>query len=237
MSRVRHSALTHVGHVRKVNEDAILALPELRIWLVADGMGGHEAGDVAAQTVVEAVAGLPAGLAPSDTMQALRRALLSAHEAIRDESRRRAGATVGAAVVALLLTDGHFVAFWAGDSRLYRFRAGAIELLTRDHSLVGEMVAEGRLTWDEADLHPQSNAITRAVGVGEGLELEKVRGEVRRGDRFLLCSDGLTRYADFETLRRTVTGAPIETVAEKLLARALAGGGADNVSVIVVDCH
>lgn len=235
VSRLRHCAVTHVGRVRKVNEDSILSLPDQQIWLVADGMGGHAAGDFASQTVVEQVAALPADLGPGERMQALRAALEQAHGAIRAESARRGGATVGAAVVALIIANGHFAAFWAGDSRLYRFRDGGIELLTHDHSLVAEFVKSGQMSWDEAEQHPQSNAITRAVGVGEAPGLEKIRGEARPGDRFLLCSDGLNKYAGFETLRRAVTGAPIETLPEKLLNIALSGGGQDNISVVVVD--
>jgi len=235
VTRLRHSAVTHVGRVRKVNEDSILTLPDQQIWLVADGMGGHAAGDFASQSVVEAVAALPPDLPPAARMQALRGALESAHGTIRAESARRGGATVGAAVVALIIANGHFAAFWAGDSRLYRFRDGAIELLTDDHSVVAEFVKSGQMTWDEAEQHPNSNAITRAIGVGETPGLEKIRGDVRPGDRFLLCSDGLNKYAGFETLRRAVVGTPIETVAEKLLNIALSGGGQDNISVVVVD--
>ncbi len=235
MTRYRHSALSHVGRVRRVNEDSILSLPDQKVWVVSDGMGGHEAGDFASQTIVEAVAMIPDGLTPSEEMQALRAAILQAHDAIAAEALRRGADIVGATVVALLLSDSHYVAFWAGDSRLYRFRDGGIELLTTDHSTVAELVLSGSLTWDEAEHHPQSNAITRAVGVGDDLELDKVHGEVRPGDRFLLCSDGLTKYAGFQTLRRIVTGAPIETVCERLMQLALDSGGADNVSVIVVD--
>lgn len=235
MIRYRHSALSHVGRVRKVNEDSILALPDQKVWVVSDGMGGHEAGDFASQTVVEQVAMIPEGLPPAEEMQALRAAILHAHAAIAAEADRRGAAIVGATVVALLLSDAHYVAFWAGDSRLYRFREGGIELLTTDHSTVAELVLAGALTWDEAEHHPQSNAITRAVGVGEVLELDKVRGDVRPGDRFLLCSDGLTKYAGFETLRRIATVMPLETVGDRLMQLALDSGGADNVSIIVVD--
>ncbi len=234
---IRHSAITHVGRVRKVNEDSILALPDQRIWAVADGMGGHAAGDFASQTVVDAIAGLPPDLSPAERMAGVRAAIDAAHHAIRAEAALRGGGTIGATVVALLLTEGHFMAFWAGDSRLYRFRDGGVELLTSDHSVVAGLVHSGQMTWDEAELHPHSNAITRAVGVGEVLDLDKVRGEVRAGDRFVLCSDGLNKYAGFEALRRAVTQAPLETLAEKLLNIALAGGGGDNVSVIVVDVN
>jgi len=235
MSSVRHSAVTHIGKVRQINEDSILSLTDQNIWVVSDGMGGHEGGDFASQTVVEAVAALPVGQSPGDMMRSLRTAVMQAHETIRSETNRRGAAVVGATVVALMLANGHFVTFWAGDSRLYRFRDGGIELLTFDHSMVAELVMDGTMDWDEAEHHPHSNAITRAVGVGDVLELDKVRGETLPGDRYLLCSDGLTKYASSEMLRRAVTGEPIETVCEKLLQLALDGGGADNISIIVVD--
>jgi protein phosphatase/serine/threonine-protein phosphatase Stp1 len=231
----RYSAATHVGRVRTINEDSILALPELRIWVVSDGMGGHEAGDFASQTVVEAVAMLPPDLAPGELMRGLRGAILRAHDLIRQEAAARGAGTIGATVVALVLTDGHFLAFWAGDSRLYRFRGGRVELLTTDHSLVADLVLAGLMDWDEAELHPHSNVVTRAVGVGETLDLDKVRGEVAPGDRFLLCSDGLNKYATFDILARLVPGAPIETVADRLMTLALDAGGGDNISIIVVD--
>lgn len=232
---VRYAAASHVGRVRKLNEDSILSLPDQRIWVVADGMGGHAAGDFASQTVTEAVAMLPTDLAPGDKMRAVRGAVLAAHDTIRAEARARGGETIGTTVVALILSDGHFAALWAGDSRLYRFRGGDLEMLTIDHSLVAEMVLAGQMDWDEAEHHPQSNAITRAVGVGEELALDKVHGALEPGDRFLLCSDGLTKYASSTTLRTLVPGAPIETLADRLMQLALDGGGADNISVIVVD--
>jgi serine/threonine protein phosphatase PrpC len=235
LGRIRYNATTHVGRVRTVNEDSILALPEQGIWLVSDGMGGHAAGDFASQTIVEAVASLPPNLDPADRMIGVRNAIHRAHVAIREESERRGGETIGATVVALIVTDGHFVAFWAGDSRLYRVRAGALEMLSTDHSVVAELVLAGRITWDEAEHHPQSNAITRAVGVGEDFEVEKVRGDVDSGDRFLLCSDGLTKYAGTAVLQRILGRAPIETVVDTLLNHALDLGGGDNVSIIVVD--
>jgi serine/threonine protein phosphatase Stp1 len=232
---IRYSATTHVGRVRKVNEDAILATPDARVWAVSDGMGGHAAGDVASRIVIDALAMLPEGLEQGELMQEVRKALHRAHDQIRSEAAARHVDTMGATVVTLMLADGHFVAFWAGDSRLYRFREGQVEMLTTDHSAVAEMVADGEITWDEAELHPLSNMVTRAVGVGEALDLDKIRGEIHRGDRFLLCSDGLSRYATFDTLRRIVPRAPIETVTDTLLNRALEGGAGDNVSIIVVD--
>ena len=232
---IRFSAATHVGRVRKINEDSILSLPDQKIWVVADGMGGHAAGDYASQTIVDTIAMIEPDLPPGDLMRGLRQTILQAHSIIRDEAEAKKLGTIRATIVALILTDEHFVAFWAGDSRLYRFREGKVEMLTTDHSLVAELVLAGELTWDEAEHHPQSNAITRAVGVGDTLELDKIRGDVVRGDRFLLCSDGLTKYATSDTLEKMVVGAPIETIADSLISFALDAGGGDNISIIVID--
>ncbi len=235
MMSYRFVAQTHVGLKRKVNEDAILALPDHDIWLVSDGMGGHQAGDFASALIVDAVATLPVGLDPAAKMHGLRDKIHGAHRAIQAEAEARGGGTIGATVVALILANGHFVGIWAGDSRLYRLRGGQVELLTNDHSAVAEYVLAGKMSWDEADQHPHSNAITRAVGVGEELELDKVRGAVAPGDRFLICSDGLTKYATFSMLQEVLSTAPLETVGDRLLQIALTGGGADNISHIVVD--
>lgn len=232
---IRFSALTHVGKVRKVNEDSILSMPEQGTWIVSDGMGGHDAGDFASQAVIDAAAMTMPEPEPLQKIRSLRAAIMHAHDVITAEATARGCVTIGATVVTLTIADGHFAAFWAGDSRLYLLRSGEIEMLTTDHSYVADLVLSGQMSWDEAELHPNSNAITRAVGVGEKLELDKVRGEALTGDRFLLCSDGLSKYATFAELRRAMSGAAIETVSDKLLQIALNGGGADNISIIVVD--
>jgi len=231
----RYNAKTHVGLKRKINEDAILALPEQNMWVVSDGMGGHEAGDYASRLITDSIASIPLGLDPTARMHALRDAVQAAHRMIVQEAEARGRGVIGATIVALMMANRHFVAIWAGDSRIYRLRDGVIEMLTTDHSAVAEFVLSGRMSWDEAEQHPQSNAITRAVGVGDELELDKIRGEVQSGDRFLICSDGLTKYATFGILRDTLSSYPIETVSDRLVQIALAGGGADNISVIVVD--
>jgi serine/threonine protein phosphatase Stp1 len=232
--QIRFNAKTHVGRVRKVNEDSILVLPDQQIWVVSDGMGGHEGGDYASRTVCDAIAILPPDMPATEKLGQIRAAVQGAHRTIVAEAARRQ-ATIGATVVALVLADGHFGALWAGDSRLYRLRDGKMDLLTTDHSIVAALVEAGQLDWDEAGKHPQANAITRAVGVGEDLELDKIRGEARPGDRFLLCSDGLNKYATIAELGRMVSGVPIEVVTDTLVQMALDRGGADNVSVIVVD--
>lgn len=235
LPKYRYNARTHVGLRRPVNEDAVLALPNQDIWVVSDGMGGHEAGDYASRLITDTIATIPIGLGPTDRMHALRDAIRNAHSMITIEADARGRGVIGATVAALMLADGHFVALWAGDSRIYRLRDGQIEMLTKDHSAVAALVEAGRMTWDEAEQHPQSNAITRAVGVGEEIELDKVRGEIEHGDRFLLCSDGLTKYATFAMLREALSTMPLETVTDHLIQVALTGGGADNITVIVVD--
>jgi serine/threonine-protein phosphatase Stp1 len=237
MTSIRYSASTHVGHKRKVNEDSILALPDQKIWVVADGMGGHAGGDFASQTVVDSVAMIDPTLEPVQLLHALREMLGQSHKRIQAESMAQGGVTIGSTVVTFAIAEEHFAAFWAGDSRLYRLQGGHIEMLTTDHSYVAELVLAGEMSWDEAEQHPHSNAITRAVGVGDELELEKIRGQILPGDRFLLCSDGLTKYATFNTLEKILSREPIETVAETLLHLALEGGGADNISIIVIDIH
>ena len=129
--KVRYSAATHVGRVRKINEDSILALPDHRIWVVSDGVGGHAAGDFASQTVVDSLAILPVDLPPADMMNAMRSALQRANDTIRAEAQARSVDLIGATVVTLMLTDGHFLCLWAGDSRLYRIRDGVTGVVTR----------------------------------------------------------------------------------------------------------
>lgn len=233
--RTRYSVQSHVGLKRKVNEDAVLALPELNIWVVSDGMGGHAAGDYASRLIADMAAGIPLDLAPGDRLQALRDTLHEAHRLIRAEAASQGIDVIGATVVALLLAEGHFAALWAGDSRLYRLRDGEIEMLTTDHSVVAALVEAGHMSWDEAEHHPQSNAITRAVGVGDALELEKIKGDILSGDRFLICSDGLTKYATFEMLRKSLSEQPIEVICDHLIQIALAGGGGDNITTAVID--
>lgn len=231
----QYSAKTHIGLVRSVNEDAILALPGLGLWAVADGMGGHQGGDFASQTVIDALAALPADLPPADLPAGIRDALHHAHAQIQHEAVRRGHAIIGTTVVVLALSGAHFLCLWAGDSRLYRLRGDWLEMISQDHSVVGQLVAAGQMSWDEAEHHAQSNQITRAVGVGAVPEIEKRRGAVAPGDRFLLCSDGLTKYAGHATLERLMREAELDTLADELLRVALAGGAADNVSVIAVD--
>jgi len=235
---------TDVGHVRVVNEDALLDAPPL--FVVADGMGGHAAGDAASALVVEELAALvagadgPDGRAPDE--RALRDALTRADRRVRaisDASGRPLGAGTTVAAALLLDAEGEHPAWlvlWCGDSRVYRWAGGDLEQVSVDHSVVQELVDDGSLTPEEARRHPARNVITRAVGIGPGLRADAVRLPVRPGERLVVCSDGLTNEVDDEALAAALAaGTGAQASAAALVAAALESGGRDNVTVVVVD--
>lgn len=226
------STATHPGTVRAANEDALLAHDAAGLWVVADGAGGHGAGAEASQAVVDALSGLPESLSAAEMLAQFRLRLLGAHLALQRRSAAAGRARpMVTTVVALLLRGGHFAVLWAGDSRLYLLRRGVLHRVTRDHSLVQEMIDAGTLTETEAERHPQANVITRAVG-GEGaLELDKTTDRALPGDTFLLCSDGLFKaLEETEIARLLARGAD----AGGLVARAVAAGARDNVTAAVI---
>jgi serine/threonine protein phosphatase PrpC len=227
-------ARTHVGCRRKVNEDSALARPDLGVWAVADGMGGHHAGDVASALVVEALAGVPAQ-APARLLEAQQRleeanARLVAMGRAGPEAR-----TIGSTVAALLADEtGAVQVLWAGDSRIYRAREGALAQLTRDHSLVQDLVDLGEISPADAQRHPNANIITRAVGADERLNLDAVQDEGLPGDVFLLASDGLTRLIDDPELLAALQADDLDQAADGLLQTCLDRGAPDNVTFVIV---
>ncbi len=223
---------THAGCVRDHNEDAFLNRPDIGLWAVADGMGGHESGEVASAAVIAALS----GVLNFSTAYAFRDAVAQAIEQANAELGRLSlgHGTMGSTVVSLLAHEGHYACLWAGDSRAYLYRAGTLKRLTRDHSLVQEMVDTGALSEERARLHPQANVITRAVGAHAELDLDAVFGAVQAGDRFLLCSDGLTGVVSDRELASAMIRAPLEAAAERLLDRALARGAPDNVTLVLI---
>lgn len=225
---------THVGLRRKVNEDSLLECTERGLWAVADGMGGHEAGEVASAMVVEALAGLPiTSNLEADTANAVSAMIRVNQELIvlaRSDIHPR---TIGSTVVGLIIRDGQYRCFWAGDSRAYRVRRGVIRQLTRDHSLVQDLVEAGMIAPDEAHNHPNANVITRAVGAAETLIVDTVGGDARPGDQFLLASDGLTRLVDDGEMRDELAELEPSEAAGKLLDAVLVRGAPDNVSLII----
>lgn len=222
---VGSASRSHVGRVRQVNEDRVLDLPDHGLWAVADGMGGHYGGDLAAQSVATALRRLADGggrLCPASVAQALE----AANREIFDR-----GGNAGATVVALNAHGSYVNIVWAGDSRCYRIRDGVPWQITRDHSVVQELIDAGLITAAAADRHPQANVITRALGVNAICELESSLLDLEPGDRFLLCSDGLSRTLG----AGDIDDAPIEALADRLLGQALARDGTDNISLVLVD--
>ena len=181
--------VSHPGAVRTVNEDSYLDASDIGVWCVADGMGGHEGGDIASQMVVDGLSALVPG--PSIVKQASQR-LAATNRELRDLSAKRYGNQTIGATVALFLADGpNGICLWAGDSRIYLYRDGALRQLTRDHSQVEELISKGVLQRAEAKDHPLAHVITRAVGADDDLRLETCQEPLRDGDLVLLCSDGL----------------------------------------------
>jgi len=225
------AGISHVGQVRRVNEDAWLARPEAGLFAVADGMGGHQRGDVASRMVVDALAGLP----PAPDARTMRERVEAALAAVNRGLQPVEGKGVsGSTVVVLLLCGRHFAVLWAGDSRVYRAGPDGFVQVTRDHSLAQELVDSGGLAQEDARGHRLSNRINRAVGAAPDLVLEGAQGELKAGDVFLLCSDGLTRHVEDAEIRAALEGLSPRAAADHLLDTTLARGAADNVTAVVL---
>ncbi|HLS49858.1 MAG TPA: protein phosphatase 2C domain-containing protein, partial [Actinomycetaceae bacterium] len=235
-------AATHTGGRRRVNEDAVLA--RAPVFVVADGMGGHERGDMASQAVVAEFDALATELNdaqrpahPHDVSAAIDRARRQITATIADDTGDRvAGSTVAGLVLTHQDGDDYWLVFNVGDSRTYRFADGALEQVSVDHSLVQELVESGTITADEARSHPQRNIITRAVGTGSAPEIDYWMLPVRGQELFLICSDGLAGElsdAQIENLLRT-SPHPQQAVHALLSAAIRNGGAGDNVTVVVV---
>ena len=226
---------TDVGLKRKINEDAVLVRTERGLWAVADGMGGHEAGEVASAQVTEALLHLPIVYTLDELVAAAIEALEQVNRDLITLARSdHTPRTIGSTVVGLAISGGEFRCFWAGDSRCYRIREDSIMQLTRDHSLVQDLVDAGMLNPAEAEGHPDSNVITRAVGVRDNLRVETIGGDARPGDIFLIASDGLTRPLEDEEMYEELTMNPPDVAAGNLLDMVMTRGAPDNVSFVIV---
>lgn len=233
-----HTVRTHTGLVRENNEDAWGALPEAGFFMVADGMGGlshgEEASRIAVDTVLEAVAGHD-GADQGGKGACLWAAFIEAHKRILQHGAAVCpGRTIGTTGVALWLLGETGLISHVGDSRLYRLRDGELEQMTSDHTLVQEMVDMGRLTLEEAERSPYAHKLTKALGVPRRNEPAIREVDVRAGDLFLLCSDGLSGVADREAIRGALTADTLEAMADRLLEEALNSGGPDNITLILV---
>lgn len=237
---LEYSAVTHPGLERDNNEDCYLSMPEAGVWLVADGMGGHEAGEVASAIVRDTVELLHQNPAHpdkplGDTIQASHHAVLKA--AIRGEGAPGMGSTV----VALRSNQRDYEIAWVGDSRAYLWThtadGGRLEQLTRDHSYVQMLLESGAITAADLDRHPERNIITQCLGSSElaQVQVDVVRGQWQKDQWILLCSDGLTDEVDDKTLAQLLfQSADCETAVDQLLHAALTNGGHDNVTLQII---
>jgi protein phosphatase len=230
---------TNQGRVRTSNEDSFAAEPDDRLFLVADGMGGHAAGEVAsriaATTVVDIVASARGGgSSPEDML--LRAAQEANHRIFEAQQHRPELSGMGSTLTILAFRDGSYCVAHVGDSRAYLLRNGALEQLTRDHSLVWHLFESGVLGKDELSSHPQKNLITRSIGPHPHVEVDLECGQALPGDTFLLCSDGLTDVLSDERILQLLSVADMtpQQLGDALVSAANNGGGPDNITVVVV---
>ena len=232
---LRYAARSHTGLLRDGNEDSVYAGP--RVLAVADGMGGHAAGEVASAVAIAALAHLDEDAPGSDLLEVLRESAESANSHLRDMvSGDPALEGMGTTLTAVLFAGSRLGMLHIGDSRAYLLRDGELTQITHDHTLVQTLVDEGRISEDEASTHPQRSLITRALDGRDGIEPDLSVREVRPGDRYLLCTDGLTGpVGRAETLQEALEIADPQESCDRLVQLALRGGGPDNVTVIVAD--
>jgi len=231
LSRWFSCAATELGHVRKINEDSFLDAREQSLWVVADGMGGHSRGDRASQCVIENMHDFKASDTPKESLADLLERLAAANDECRKAS---AGQVMGSTVAALYFHGKKAYILWAGDSRVYRHRRGHFTQLTDDHSLVQELHRLGELTAEEAENHPSSNVITRAIGVADQIDIQVRKVDLDHGDRFLICSDGLFKDVKPDEVGKNLASPSPRQALDELVKLALRRGGTDNVTGIVV---
>jgi serine/threonine protein phosphatase PrpC len=225
-------AISHVGAVRKNNEDAYLHRPDLGLWVVADGMGGHAAGDVASQTVVECLTQMPVNGNLSAMVDTVEDRLLEANRRLLALAVNQHQRTIGSTAVALLARGKYAACLWAGDSRAYRVRGKRVERMTQDHAMVEDLVSSGLMSRDEAVSHPQANRITRAIGAMPGLFVDVEIFALESDDIFVLCSDGLYKELTDAEIGKTLNGN--EQSVDALINLALERRARDNVTAIAV---
>lgn len=226
---------THLGRRRRINEDNYFAHPEGGIWVVADGMGGHTRGDRASQHVIATIRAIPQTASLDELVKSTCDALRLANKLIRDEAQSLGeNVVMGSTVVVLLVRGAEFACLWAGDSRIYRLRGDHLRQLTKDHSRVQELIDDGTITRTEAKSHPSANRITRAVGALTTLAIDEIRGTIRDGDKFLLCSDGLVLEVDDDEIATLLDDRSSREAVEEMIELCLERGARDNVTVGVV---
>lgn len=226
---------TDIGLRRSFNEDRYALVPDAGVWVVADGMGGHAGGDYASQAVIDDLPDFEGALTLGDLETRFHDGLAQAHVRMLRVAKALNMDTVATTVVGLLIRDDEFAVIWSGDSRLYQMRGGTLRPVSRDHSEARELVDAGVLTPEQARNWHRRNVVTRALGVYDHLSAETAYGDVKPGDAFLLCTDGLTEHhtdEELETILKETDTA--EAAVERMISQTLDRGAIDNVTAIVV---
>jgi serine/threonine protein phosphatase PrpC len=233
---LRYAARSDRGLVRSNNQDSVYAGP--RLLAVADGMGGHDAGDHASQTTVGALGRVPPPPSAPILLATVKAALVTANDELRQEAAGRGPNRIIASTVVTLLTFGqHYACVWAGDSRLYLLRGEELRQVSRDHSHVQELVETNLLSPEDARNHPLGNVVTRAIGAADELTLETCHDRLRDGDLFLLCSDGLCKAVEDGEIRAILMRTSLFDAPYALIEAALERKASDNVTVVTVQCR
>ena len=233
----RSAARTDPGKVRARNEDAFLDCPQQGLWAVADGMGGHQGGDIASQLIVASLAELPVQDDFDERLNGIRQCLHWLNRRLGQELTVTAGrhdSIMGSTVVALLLEGNRAACIWAGDSRCYLWRGQRLYQLSKDHSLQQQLIDEQNMSIEDARAHPSAHALTRAVGAAEQLKLEVLELEVYPGDAFLLCSDGLYQGLTSDAIGNALSLAVPRVALERLFDAALRGSARDNLTAVLI---
>ena len=224
---------THVGNVRRENEDSLLALVDRGIFAVADGMGGHVGGKQASTLVVNSLAHVPAPASMHDFIKQCSARALDANALLLERTTQNHGEVSGSTLALLIAFGERFACLWSGDSRVYLVRDREIAQITRDHNEAQELVAQGVITREEARRWPRRNVITRAIGVFDDPELEVEQGDLRPGDTFVICSDGLTNHVEDAEIRDIALNASPQQACDALVKLTLERGASDNVTVVI----
>ena len=240
MSVALHSwAASDTGPTRSHNEDAFVDRPDLGVWAVADGAGGHDAGEVASGMIAEALGEIPPGLSAAEALTEIRNRIGAVHAALLAEAASRGPDVIIASTAVIVCARGaHFACLWVGDSRAYLLSGGTLSQITRDHSLVQELVDAGQLAPEAAESHPHANIVTRAVGAGETEEfaLDKVTDELARASASCCAATGCTSAVPQRDDRRVLAEVD-EDPAARLIATAVARQTNDNVTAVVIEAR
>jgi protein phosphatase len=230
------AAATDTGCVRTVNQDAYLDRPDLGLWAVADGMGGHSDGALASRAIIEGLGQLVHPRRLGSAVRAVRASLRAVNQGLLDRAAiLQGGDIIGSTVVALVAVNRHCAILWVGDSRAYRLRDGSLTQLTVDHSQVQAMIDANLLPPAASEGHALSNVLLRAVGSDNAMEVDGKIERLRVGDRYLLCSDGLFREVDNARLTAALGSFPPAECVRSLVQQACDLGGRDNVTAVVID--